>query len=144
MRFMIIVRATARSETEARPDDFDPKVMTAMADYHQELAAAGVLLDGNGLRPSRDGWRIRYHQGQPSVVDGPFAEVKELIAGYTLIQVPSREAALAWSRRFPSPFGDEPCEVEVRQLYEMEDFQPGEDLDKLRGAGIGGAQRAQD
>jgi hypothetical protein len=142
MRFMIIVKATAPSEAQTRPEDFDPQVMAAMASYHQELAAAGVLLDGNGLRPSRDGWRIRYRQGQPSVVDGPFAEVKDLIAGYTLIQVPSREAALAWSRRFPSPFGDEPCEVEVRQLYEMEDFQPGEDLDKLRSAGIGSAGKA--
>jgi hypothetical protein len=139
MRFMIMVRATATSESEARPDDIDPKVMAAIVDYHQELAAAGVLLDGNGLRPSREGWRIRYRAGAPSVVDGPFAEVKELIAGYTLIQAPSREAALAWSRRFPSPFGDEDCEVEVRQLYEAEDFQPGESIDKLREAGIGSA-----
>ncbi len=140
MRFIIMVRATASSESEARPDDIDPKVMAAMADYHQELAAAGVLLDGNGLRPSRDGWRIRYRGGQPNVMDGPFTEVKELIAGYTLIQAPSREAALAWSRRFPSPFGDEDCEVEVRQLYEMEDFQPGEAVDRLRETGIGGAK----
>lgn len=124
MRFMIIVRATALSESEATPADVDPAVLAAMDDYHRQLAEAGVLLDGAGLKPSRNGWRIRYRGGKGSVVDGPFAEVKELIAGYTLIQVPSREAALEWSRRFPSPFGSDDCEVEVRQLYEMEDFAP--------------------
>jgi hypothetical protein len=125
MRFMIIVRATALSELGNIPDDIDPKVMAAMDDYHQQLAQAGVLLDAAGLQPSRKGWRVQYRAGKPRVVDGPFAEVKELVAGYTLIQVPSREAALEWSRRFPSPFGDGDCEVEVRQLYEMDDFAPG-------------------
>jgi hypothetical protein len=125
MRFMIIVRATALSELGNIPDDIDPKVMAAMDDYHQQLAQAGVLLDAAGLQPSRKGWRVQYRGGKPRVVDGPFAEVKELVAGYTLIQVPSREAALEWSRRFPSPFGDDDCEVEVRQLYEMDDFAPG-------------------
>ena len=124
MRFMIIVRATAESASDRTPADADPKILAAMATYHQQLAEAGVLLDGAGLQPSRKGWRLKYRRGQPSVVDGPFAEVKELIAGYTLIQVPSREAALEWSRRFPSPFGDQDCEGEVRQLYEMEDFAP--------------------
>ena len=125
MRFMIIVRATAESESHKTPADIDPKVLAAMTEYHQQLAEAGVLLDANGLQPTRKGWRVTYRSGKPSVVDGPFAEVKELIAGYTLIQVPSREAALEWSRRFPSPFSDTDCEVEVRQLYEMEDFTPG-------------------
>ena len=132
MRFMIIVRATALSESEMSPTDVDPTVMAAMAAYHQQLAEAGVLLDGNGLQPSRKGWRIRYRSGKGNVVDGPFAEVKELIAGYTLIQVPSREAALEWSRRFPSPFGDDDCEVEVRQLYEMDDFPPGDGLEAVK------------
>jgi len=124
MRFMIIVRATGLSESGRIPDDVDPQVMAAMDVYHQQLAQAGVLLDAAGLKPSRDGWRVRYRSGQPRVVDGPFAEVKEMIAGYTLIQVPNREAALEWSRRFPSPFGDDDCEVEVRQLYEADDFAP--------------------
>jgi hypothetical protein len=132
MRFMIIVRATALSESETSPTEVDPAVMAAMAEYHQQLAQAGVLLDGNGLQPSRKGWRIHYRGGQGSVVDGPFAEVKELIAGYTLIQVPSREAALEWSRRFPSPFGNDDCEIEVRQLYEMEDFAPGNGLEAVK------------
>lgn len=124
MRFMIIVRATAESESNKTPADIDPKVLAAMTEYHQQLAEAGVLLDAAGLQPTRKGWRVQYRGRKPSIVDGPFAEVKELIAGYTLIQVPSREAALEWSRRFPSPFGDQDCEVEVRQLYETEDFAP--------------------
>ena len=125
MRFMIIVHATAETDANKTLADIDPQVMAAMDDYHQQLAQAGVLLDAAGLQPSRKGWRVRYRGGRPSIVDGPFAEAKEVIAGYTLIQVPSREAALEWSRRFPSPFGADDCEVEVRQLYEQDDFAPG-------------------
>ena len=136
MRFMIIVKSCQEFEAEVQPDP-DPEVMAAMATYHEELAKAGVLLDGSGLRPSRNGWRIHYgaDNGKPSrrVVDGPFAEAKELIAGYTLIQVRSREEALEWSRRFPNPVreGAEAI-VEVRQLYELEDFTPSEALDKMK------------
>ena len=131
MRFMLIVRATAVSEAELQPDP-DPALMAEMVKFHEDMAQAGVLLDGSGLQPSRKGWRVRYTAGKPSIIDGPFAEVKELIAGYTIIQVDSREAALEWSRRFPSPFGMDPCEVEVRQLYELDDFTPGEPLERLR------------
>ena len=131
MRFMIIVRANAESEAESTPVS-DPELLTEMVAYHQQLSEAGVLLDGAGLRPSRDGWRIRYSGGKRSVIDGPFAEVKELIAGYTLIQVPSREAAMEWARRFPSPFGDTECEIEVRQLWETDDFPPGDAIDTFR------------
>lgn len=137
MRFMIMVRANALSESERSPDA-DEAVMTAMADYHEALAKAGVLLDGNGLHPSRLGWRIHYQQGKGRVIDGPFAEAKELIAGYTLIQVNSREEALEWSRRFPSPFGNDECEIEVRQLYELEDFASPE-VKRFRELGIGRA-----
>src|SRR5215813_8351184 len=120
MRFMILVRANKRTESGAMPED---KLIAAMADYHEELAKAGVLLDANGLQPSAKGWRIRYENGTRRVVDGPFAESKELIAGYTLIQAKTREEALEWSRRFPAPFeGPAPCEIEVRQLYELDDF----------------------
>ena len=126
MRFMIIVKATPDSEAGRMPSE---SLMAAMAAYHQELAQAGVLLDANGLQPSAKGWRIRYADGRRTVVDGPFAESKELIAGYTLIQVPSREAAMEWARRFPSPFGDADCEIEVRQLWETEDFPPGDAID---------------
>lgn len=141
MRFMIIVKSCAEFEAEVQPDP-DPAVMAAMAAYHEELAQAGVLLDGSGLKPSRVGWRIHYGPGGADgadggssrrVVDGPFAEAKELIAGYTLIQVRSREEALEWSRRFPNPVreGAEAI-VEVRELYEMEDFTPSESLEKFK------------
>ena len=132
MRFMIMVRANAQSEGEPTPMPSEP-LMAAMAAYHEDLAKAGVLLDANGLQPSRKGWRIRYQGGRRSVIDGPFSETKELIAGYTLLQVGSREEALEWTRRFPAPFeGDEPCEIEVRQLYELGDFPESQSLEKFR------------
>ncbi|MBK7060400.1 MAG: YciI family protein [Rubrivivax sp.] len=121
MRVMIIVRGNATSESGTLPDD---SLMAAMASFHEELAAAGVLLYANGLKPTREAWRIRYGtDGQRHVVDGPFTESKELVAGYTLIQVRSRDEAMAWSSRFPAPFGDgQPAEIEVRPLYELDDF----------------------
>jgi len=128
MRFMIIVRATAQSEAGILPSPEDGLV-AEMAAYHADLANAGVLLEGSGLKPSRDGWRISYQDGKATVIDGPFAETKELIAGYTLINVGSREEALEWARRFPAPFGRKGNGgmIEVRPLYELEDFedQPG-------------------
>ena len=122
MRFMIIVKATPDSEAGRFPEDSD-RLFQAMAAYHEELARAGVLLDASGLQPSSKGWRVRYEGAQRTVVDGPFAETKELIAGYTLIQTRTRDEALEWSRRFPNPIGEGiPCHIEVRQLYELEDF----------------------
>jgi hypothetical protein len=130
MRFMIMVRANAQSEAGTPPD---PRLMAAMADYHQQLAQAGVLLDCNGLQPGSKGWRIDYRDGHPQVTDGPYGESKELIAGYTLIQVRSRDEALEWARRFPAPFGPEQdCSVEVRQLYELDDFAPDEAVERFR------------
>ena len=94
-----------------------------MADYHEQLAQAGVLLDAAGLHPSSQGWRIAYRGGERRIVDGPFAETRELIAGYTLIQVRSREEAMEWSRRFPNPHGESArAEIEVRRLYEPADL----------------------
>jgi hypothetical protein len=122
MKFMIIVKATADSEAGLFPPDAD-KLFQCMADYHEELAKAGVLLDASGLQPSSKGWRVRYEGSKRTVVDGPFTESKELIAGYTVIQVRNRDEAMEWSRRFPNPVREgEPAEIEVRQLYEMEDF----------------------
>ena len=125
-RYMIMVRATAQSEAGVLPAP-DEALMVEMAAFHEELARAGVLLDAAGLRPSREGWRIGYQDGRrdATVIDGPFAETKELIAGYTLIQVRSREEAMAWARRFPAPFREGRCEIELRPLYEMEDFEAG-------------------
>lgn len=130
MRFMIMVRANARSESGAMPEEC---WVAAMLAYHEELTRAGVLLDANGLKPSAEGWRVRYASGTRTVIDGPFAETKELIAGYTLIQVRSREEALEWVRRFPSPFGEAGMgEIEVRQLLELEDFEPSEPIERFR------------
>ncbi|CAE6719285.1 YciI family protein [Paraburkholderia nemoris] len=130
MRFMIIVKATALSEAGGQPDE---ALMAAMGAYHEELAKAGVLLDATGLKPSSKGWRIYYSGGKRTLIDGPFAETKELIAGYTLIQVRSREEAMEWARRFPAPFGeDAEGEIEVRQLYELEDFEPSPEVDRFR------------
>lgn len=130
MRFMIMVRANAVSESGAMPEE---RLMAAMAVFHEQLAKAGVLLDANGLKPSRDGWRVRYRGGQPTVIDGPFTESKELIAGYTLIQTRSREEAMEWARRFPAPFGAEmDGEIEVRPLYELDDFAPSEAVEHFK------------
>ncbi|EIP85952.1 DGPF domain protein [Burkholderia humptydooensis MSMB43] len=127
---MIMVKANATSESGAMPD---ASLIVAMATYHEELAKAGVLLDAAGLQPSSKGWRVRYSGGKRAVIDGPFAETKELIAGYTLIQVRSRDEALEWARRFPAPFGErEDGEIEVRQLFELDDFEPGDAVDRFR------------
>ena len=106
MRYMIIVRATPDSEAGVMPEE---SLLAAMATYHEALAKAGVLLDASGLQPSSKGWRVEYEGGQRKVVDGPFAETKELIAGYTMIQVRSREEAMQWALRFPEPFTGQPC-----------------------------------
>jgi len=130
MRFMIIVKSTAASEAGARPDR---TLVAAMTDYHEQLAHAGVLLDAGGLQPSARGWRIRYAAGRRSVLDGPFAETQALVAGYTLIQVRSREEALEWTRRFPAPFGDgADGEIEVRPLVEIEETASGDAAGRFR------------
>ena len=123
MRFMIIVKATADSEAGVMPP---AALLAEMGAFHEELARAGVLLDGAGLKASAHGWRVAIGaDGTRRVLDGPFTESKELIAGYTLIQARSRDEALEWSRRFPNPtLHGSACEIEVRQLFEDEDFAP--------------------
>jgi hypothetical protein len=135
MRFMIIVKATRDSEAGVMPEE---KLIAEMAAYHEELAKAGALLDASGLKPASTGWRIKYSGGKRTVVDGPFAETKELVAGYTLIQVKSREEALDWTKRFPNPaIGGKEGEIEVRQLFELEDFAPSESIERFREIGVG-------
>jgi hypothetical protein len=130
MRYMIIVKATAESEAGVMPDE---KLLAAMAEYHAQLFKAGVLLDGSGLHPSSKGWRIEYDGNKHTLVDGPFAETKDLIAGYTMIKVKDREEALEWTRRFPNPAIDGGrAQIEVRPLFELEDFQQGEAIDRFR------------
>lgn len=137
MRFMIIVKANKDSEAGVMPDE---DMLAAMADYHSELAKAGILLDANGLHPSAESFRIKYEGGKRRVVDGPFAETKELIAGYTIIQVKSREEALEWARRFPNPHHED-GEIEIRQLFELEDFTQGKAIERFREMEVGGAKK---
>ena len=130
MRFMILVKANQESEAGVMPTE---ELFTVMADYHEQLAKAGVLLDANGLQPTAKGWRVKYTGGKRTVVDGPFTEAKELIAGYTIIEVKSREEAVEWSRRFPNPTLDgSDCAIEVRQVFDLDDFGESEALDRIR------------
>jgi hypothetical protein len=134
MRFMVIVKGNKVTESGLKPDE---KLMSDMADYHEQLAKAGVLLDASGLQPTSKGFRVKYSGGKRTVIDGPFTESKELIAGYTLIQVKSREEALEWAKRFPAPFGEqEDGEIEIRQLYELEDFGHSEAAERFRDLGV--------
>ena len=135
MRFMIIVKATQESEAQVMPGE---DLMAQMAAYHEELYKAGVLLDGSGLKASSRGWRMRYSGGKRTLIDGPFAETKELVAGYTIIKVRSREEALEWSRRFPNPAGEgNDGEIEVREFFELEDFGPSGAVERFREINIG-------
>ncbi len=119
MRFMIIRKADPTTEAAVMPSQ---ELLAAMGAYMQEMEKAGVLLGGEGLHPSSRGTRIRFSGGKPTVKDGPFTETKELIAGYTLIQARSREEAVEWARRWPALDGDGNVELEVRQVFEAEDF----------------------
>jgi hypothetical protein len=131
MRYMIIIKANKDSEAGVMPSN---DMFTQMAAYHEELSKAGVLLDASGLQASSKGWRVRYDgKDKRTVVDGPFAETKELIAGYTLIQVKTEDEAREWTRRYPNPAGEGvACEIEVRRVFELEDFEPGEGVDRFR------------
>jgi len=118
MRFMVIVKATKDSEAGALPS---VELLTAMGKYNEELAKAGILLAGDGLQPSSKGARVRFSGPKRTVVDGPFAETKELIAGFWIWKVKSKEEAIEWVKRCPNPMpGD--SEIEIRQLFEAEDF----------------------
>ena len=118
MRFMMLVRSTTESEAGLMPDE---SVFAAMAKYNEELAKAGVLLAAEGLHPSSNGARVKFSGTRRTVVDGPFTETKELIAGFWLIQVKSREEAIEWVKRCPAPFeGD--AEIELRQVFGPDDY----------------------
>lgn len=118
MRFMVIVKATAESEAAKMPSE---KLLAEMGKYNEELVRAGVLLAGEGLHPSSRGVRVQFSGNKRTVVDGPFSETKELIAGFWLFQVKSKEEAIEWVKRCPNPMeGD--SEIEIRQVFEAEDF----------------------
>ncbi|WP_223644121.1 YciI family protein [Corallococcus sp. EGB] len=119
MRFMIIRRADKDTEAGVLPDE---KLLAAMGAYNEEMVKAGVMLQGEGLHPSSKGARVKFTNGKPTIIDGPFTETKELIAGFSLIQVKSREEALEWLKRWPSFDGGGNVELELRQVYEDDDF----------------------
>ena len=130
MRFMMIVKASKESEAGIMPSE---ELLSAMGKYNEELMKAGALLDGAGLQPSSKGFRIKFSGGKRTLVDGPFAETKELIGGYWIIQVKSKEEAIQWAMRAPAPHGEgQEGEIEIRQLFELEDFGPSEAVDRAR------------
>jgi len=142
MRFMVMVKATKDSEAGKMPTE---EGLAAMAKFNEEMVKAGVMLDANGLQPSSKGARVRFAKGKlgdttnkRTVIDGPFAETKELVAGYWIIQVKSKADAIEWMKRCPSPH-DEECEIEIRQLFELDDFGASEAIEHHRrlGAQIG-------
>jgi hypothetical protein len=119
MRFMILVKATKNSEAGVLPDE---KLLAEMGKFNEELVKAGVLLAGEGLQPSSKGARVRFSGAKRTAIDGPFAETKELIAGFWLWQVKSKEEAIEWVKRCPDPMPGEDAEIEIRQVFEAEDF----------------------
>jgi len=121
MRFMAIVKANKDSEAGKMPD---PELVSAMMKFNEEMIKAGVMLAGEGLHPSSKGARIRFSGTKRAVIDGPFAETKELIAGFWLLQVKSKEEAIEWIKRSPNPFPDGDSEIEIRQVFDAEDFGP--------------------
>jgi hypothetical protein len=132
MRFMVLVKASKDSEAGVMPSQ---ELLTQMGKFNEELAKAGVLLAGEGLHPSSKGARVKFSGSKRTVIDGPFAETKELIAGFWLWQVKSKEEAIDWVKRCPNPHSED-CEIEIRQIFEAEDF--GAELrakeEQMRGA----------
>jgi hypothetical protein len=119
MRFMVLVKADKNSEAGVLPDE---KLLAEMGKYNEELANAGVMLAGEGLHPSSKGARVRFSGQKRTVIDGPFAETKELLAGFWMFQVKSKEEAIEWVKRAPNPFPGTEAEIEIRQVFEAADF----------------------
>ena len=125
MRFMMIVKASAESEAGVLPTE---EQLAAMAEFNDQMVKAGVMLAGEGLQASSKGARVAFSGAKPTVTDGPFAEAKELIAGFWLIEAKSKEEAVEWAKRVPFDEG----EIEIRQVFELEDFVPGEAIERHR------------
>jgi hypothetical protein len=136
MRFVMLIKATEESEAGVMPTEEE---LAAMGKYNEELVRAGILLDAAGLQASAKGARVRFSGGKPSVIDGPFAETKELIAGFWMIQVKSKEEAIEWAKRVPfgvdSRTGAE-GEIELRQVFELDDFGPCSAVEAMRKLGM--------
>jgi hypothetical protein len=132
MRFMMIVKASQKSEAGQMPSE---KLLSAMGKYNEELMKAGALIDLSGLKPTSKGARVKFSGEKITVIDGPFAETKELIGGYWIIQAKSLEEAIAWARRAPNPSENDEGEIEIRPFFEMEDFAPSEAVDRALALG---------
>lgn len=137
MRFMVIVKATKESEAGVMPSE---RLLADMAKFNEEMLKAGVMLSGDGLQPSSKGARIRFSGTDRFVIDGPFTETKELIAGYWIIQVKSKSEAIAWMKRCPNPH-NEGGEIEIRQVFELEDFGESAAVEHHRALGETLAQK---
>lgn len=131
MRFMVLVKATKDSEAGKLPD---MELLQAMGAYNEELAKAGVLLSGEGLRPSKDGARVRFSGERRTAIEGPFPLTSDLVAGFWIWKVASKEEAIAWLKRCPNPHPGSETEVELRRIYETEDFAPADPTGEFRAA----------
>lgn len=131
MRFMVMVKATKDSEAGKMPSE---ELLSAMAKFNEEMVKAGVMLDANGLQTSSKGARVRFSGAKRTVIDGPFAETKELVAGYWILQVESKAEAIEWIKRCPNPHEGE-SEIEIRQIFELEDFGDSEAVEHHRRLG---------
>jgi hypothetical protein len=127
MRLLMIRKADARTESGARPSE---TILDAMGKYNEEMVNAGVMRVGDGLKPSSQGARIKFTRGKPTVTDGPFAETKELIAGFSIIEVDSMEEAIEWAKRWPAIDSEENVEIELRPIYELSDLGSGEAIER--------------
>ena len=131
MRFMVMVKATTDSEAGKMPSE---TLLSAMAKFNEEMVKAGVMLDGNGLQPSAKGARVRFSGARRTVIDGPFTETKELVAGYWVLQCKSLAEAIEWIKRCPNPHAED-GEIEIRQLFELEDFGTNQAVEHHRRLG---------
>ena len=131
MRFMVMVKATKDSEAGKMPSE---ELLSAMAKFNEEMVKAGVMLDGNGLQASSKGARVRFSGDKRTVIDGPFSESKELVAGYWILQVKSKQEAIEWIKRCPNPHNED-SEIEIRQLFELEDFGESDAVEHHRRLG---------
>ncbi len=127
MRFLMIRKADANTEAGASPSE---TILDAMGRYNEEMVNAGVLRVGEGLKPSAQGARVKFTRGKPTVTDGPFAETKELVAGFSIIEVDSMEEAIEWAKRWPAIDSEENVEIELRPIYELSDFGSGEAIER--------------
>ncbi len=139
MRFMMIVKANKDSEAGQMPSE---ELLSAMGKYNEQLMQAGVLVDLAGLHPSSQGARVKFSGGKQTIIDGPFAETKELVGGYWIIKVNSKQEAMEWAKRAPNPHGEgNEGEIELRQIFDLEDFTPSEAIGRHRELGKQLAER---